>query len=100
MTGESDVSGAIDALHPALAGHFPGNPVVPGVVLLNRVCMALTREHGGTITALPMVKFHVPLRPAESFAIELTPAGDDRYRFRVARGNTLIASGTLQAGHR
>jgi 3-hydroxymyristoyl/3-hydroxydecanoyl-(acyl carrier protein) dehydratase len=98
VTSESEVSGAISALHPALAGHFPGNPVVPGVVLLSRVCRALTRECGGTVRAVPMVKFHSPLRPAESFAIELTQTGDDRYRFRVARGGTLIASGTLQAG--
>ena len=98
MTGESAASGTVSPLHPALAGHFPGNPVVPGVVILYRVCRALTRESGVTVTALPVVKFHSPLRPAESFAIELTQTGDGRYGFRVARGDTLIASGTLETG--
>jgi acyl-coenzyme A synthetase/AMP-(fatty) acid ligase len=46
VSDEREVSGAISALHPALAGHFPGNPVVPGVVILERVCRALTRKGG------------------------------------------------------
>jgi 3-hydroxymyristoyl/3-hydroxydecanoyl-(acyl carrier protein) dehydratase len=100
VTSEFEVSGAISSLHPALAGHFPGNPLVPGVVLLNRVCRALTRERGGRVAAVPVVKFHSPLRPTEPFAIELTQTGEDRYRFRVAHGDTLIASGTLQAGRK
>ena len=32
--------------HPALPGHFPGQPVVPGVVLLDRVLEAVEREAG------------------------------------------------------
>ena len=98
MTETSAGAGTISALHPALAGHFPGNPVVPGVVILSRVCRALAREHGAPVKALPVVKFHAPLRPAEPFDIQLTAAGDDCYRFRVVRRDTLIASGTLQAG--
>ncbi len=88
----------ISALHPALAGHFPGDPIVPGVVVLRRVCRAVTRERGGTVVAVPVVKFHLPLRPAEPFDIDLAPAGGDRYRFRVVRGNTLIAAGSVQVG--
>jgi 3-hydroxyacyl-[acyl-carrier-protein] dehydratase len=88
----------ICALHPALAGHFPGDPIVPGVVILRRVCRAVTRERGRTVAAVPVVKFLLPLRPAEPFDIDLAPAGDDRYRFRVVRGNTLIAAGTVELG--
>lgn len=88
----------ISVLHPALAGHFPGDPIVPGVVVLRRVCRAVTRERGGMVAAVPVVKFHLPLRPAEPFDIDLAPAGDGRYRFRVVRGNALIAAGTVQVG--
>ena len=96
MTSVSRIPDEISALHPGLAGHFPGNPIVPGVVVLNRVCRALVRERGGTVTAIPVVKFHSPLRPAEPFDIELAQAGDETYRFRVVRRDTLIAAGTVQ----
>ena len=96
--GDTRVADAFDALHPALPGHFPGNPIVPGVVLLDHVCRVLAQEHGVAVKALPAVKFHAPLRPAESFTTELAPAGTGRFRFRVMRGDTLIAAGTIETG--
>jgi 3-hydroxymyristoyl/3-hydroxydecanoyl-(acyl carrier protein) dehydratase len=84
--------------HPALAGHFPGNPIVPGVVILRRVCQAVTEARGGSVTAVPVVKFHAPLRPRESFEIGFEPAAGGNVSFRVMRGDTLIASGTVHVG--
>ena len=78
----------IPADHPALAGHFPGNPIVPGVVLL-----AAVLELAGTGCArLPSVRFHAPLRPGEEFEIRI-----EQQRFSVRRGDTLIASGSFGA---
>jgi 3-hydroxyacyl-[acyl-carrier-protein] dehydratase len=90
------LSGEISPEHPALPGHFPGNPIVPGVLLLSRVAQAVRSIFGSEIIAVPAVKFHVPLRPAERFEIELYRAEDDIVKFRVARGKTLIASGSLR----
>jgi 3-hydroxyacyl-[acyl-carrier-protein] dehydratase len=36
----------IEPGHPALAGHFPGAPVLPGVVLLDETLRALERADG------------------------------------------------------
>jgi 3-hydroxymyristoyl/3-hydroxydecanoyl-(acyl carrier protein) dehydratase len=88
----------ISPLHPALAGHFPGNPIVPGVVILRRVCRAVAAAQGGAVTAVPVVKFHAPLRPAEPFDISFEPAGGGGMNFRVERGDTLIAAGTVRVG--
>ena len=78
--------GTIGADHPALPGHFPGNPIVPGVVLLNEVLSAVPRRMD-----IPWAKFHAPLMPGEEFAIRI-----DGHRFSVHRGDTLIASGSLR----
>lgn len=82
----------IPAAHPCLAGHFPGNPVVPGVVVLDTVAAALARQHGRRIVGFRQVKFVTPLLPEQDAALELDLA-DERLRFRVLRGDDLIASG-------
>jgi 3-hydroxymyristoyl/3-hydroxydecanoyl-(acyl carrier protein) dehydratase len=86
---------AIASDHPSLRGHFPGYPVVPGVVVLEQVLAEIERAHGalGTLR-LPQVKFVQPLLPDENADIELTGAAP-RWKFRVLRGDTLIASGEV-----
>lgn len=87
----------IDHDHPGLPGHFPGRPLVPGVVVLDRVFDAIESTHGplGALT-LPQVKFMQSLLPGETATVELDGASP-RWRFRVLRGATLIASGECVA---
>ena len=85
----------IPADHPSLPGHFPGRPLVPGVVVLERVVEAIERTHGALRPLrLPQVKFLQPLLPGEVARIELDGAAP-RWRFRVLREATLIASGEI-----
>ena len=56
---------SVAAGHPSLAGHFPGNPVVPGVLLLDRVIGALHQSTGLSVTGLKQVKFVSTLLPGE-----------------------------------
>lgn len=81
--------------HPCLPGHFPGRPLVPGVVVLDQVLAAIEAAHGplGPLR-LPQVKFAHPLLPGEAASIELE-GGAPRWRFRVLRGATLVASGEV-----
>lgn len=89
--------------HPALPGHFPGRPVVPGVVVLDRVIDAIEREHGALgALRLPQVKFVQPLLPGEVADIsvetlEPLPGESGRWRFRVSRAGAPVASGEVVA---
>ncbi|HZX80797.1 MAG TPA: hypothetical protein VFE72_07595 [Lysobacter sp.] len=88
----------VDAAHPALPGHFPGNPIVPGVVLLDRVIEAIEAVHGPLARPrLPQVKFVQPLLPGERARVEIDGAAP-RWRFRVLRSDTLLASGDVVDG--
>jgi 3-hydroxymyristoyl/3-hydroxydecanoyl-(acyl carrier protein) dehydratase len=95
----------VPASHPSLPGHFPGRPVVPGVVLLAHVQAAIEAAHGPLpALRLPQVKFVRPLLPGESALVELersdqapptAGSGARRWRFRVLReaDGALLASG-------
>lgn len=85
----------IPADHHCLPGHFPGQPVVPGVVVLDEV-LALARAAYGErpLARLPQLKFAAPLLPDQRAEVSFEPR-EARLRFRVTRGDELIASGEL-----
>src|SRR5690606_9588043 len=84
--------------HPALAGHFPGAPLVPGAVPVEHVHDAI--GVAGAPLRLPRVEFLRPLLPGEpaEVSLEPMPEGDNgarRWRFRVHRGDALLATGEV-----
>jgi len=84
--------------HPALPGHFPGLPVVPGVVVLDHVVEAAERLVGGrSLRGLPQAKFPSSLAPGVEAEIALEPRGDE-VRFVVTAAGTTIAQGVLAFG--
>lgn len=96
MNGTFHAALRIDAAHPALPGHFPGDPLVPGVVVLERVAAALKAWRGAAVCRLD-AKFVQPLRPGEEATITLDDDGA-RVRFEVARTDGgVLARGTLLA---
>jgi 3-hydroxyacyl-[acyl-carrier-protein] dehydratase len=68
---------AISADHPSLPGHFPGTPLVPGVVILDEVLAALLEWHKNCqLTGIRAVKFLVPLKPEQAFTIHFSASDD------------------------
>lgn len=84
----------IGADHPSLPGHFPGNPVVPGVLVLDRVLAAAEAWTGQALGALslPQVKFVQPLLPGQAATVRLRRAGG-KLKFEVDRDGVPIARG-------
>jgi len=91
--------------HPAFAGHFPGTPIVPGVVLLDAVIHAALqtgrpRALGGGADTVPVckisaAKFLSPVGPGEKLTLALTPGASGSTRFDVSSGQRKVATGTL-----
>jgi len=82
----------IPAAHPVLPGHFPGQPIVPGVVLLDRITAALERDGDARLSHIAAVKFLSPLRPDEDAELRIVRDGT-RVRFRIDRGDLAILRG-------
>ncbi|MCY7370230.1 MAG: beta-hydroxyacyl-ACP dehydratase [Polaromonas sp.] len=86
MTG-SCYSSRVDipADHPAFAGHFPGQPILPGVLLLERI-MALAQTHLvqlGEGCALRNVKFLAAVAPGDQLRLDLSHTGRSQYNFNA-----------------
>lgn len=88
----------IGADHPSLAGHFPGHPVVPGVVMLGEIMSAIreTAQEHIEFVGMPSAKFMSPLNPGEPLTIKLDQQGDGAMEFTCTTGSRLIASGCLR----
>ncbi|HKE44749.1 MAG TPA: hypothetical protein VKB41_09465 [Steroidobacteraceae bacterium] len=88
---------AIAADAPYFAGHFPGDPVVPGVVILDYVLETISRGAGKTcaLRRLDAVKFQSPLRPGEELSVELESLGVDTLRFICRSGTRFVATGVV-----
>lgn len=93
----SALSFAIPADHPALPGHFPGHPVVPGVVLLDHAIDAIGAALNRPLQAwrLSAAKFLSPAQPGEPLDLAFDAAASGAIRFTVRAGGRDVASGTL-----
>lgn len=81
---------------PALAGHFPGRPIVPGVVLLDRVLVLAAQMTGRSSGwRIDNAKFFHPVGPGAELVFELLNRPSGALAFTVKDGEHLVASGTL-----
>ena len=83
--------------HPSLPGHFPGSPIVPGVVILDEVLAAFTEWRARIgVNSIRAVKFLTPLKPDQPFTIGFSETADNEIDFWCRVENRVIVEGRLQ----
>ena len=88
---------SIAATHPAFDGHFPGTPVLPGVVMLDEVIHAIELDQGGGARCwrIASVKFLKAVGPGEPLALEQERLASGAIRFSILSAGQTIANGAL-----
>lgn len=92
----------VGADHPVFAGHFPGRPIVPGVMLLEWA----QAEIGAALGCAPHelrvreAKFFAPLEPGQRATLQFgSPAASvARVAFEIHRDSAPVARGVLERG--
>ena len=87
----------ISAEHPALAGHFPDAPILPGVLLLDEMLRAVELEGAALVTAwrIGTAKFLKPVHPGETLTLEHERLPNGSIRFNVWSAGQSVAHGLL-----
>lgn len=84
--------------HPAAQGHFPGNPIIPGAVLLSETLRAMEADLG--ISAWPCrimsAKFPYPARPGDRVLIEFYRSAQSGIRFTCAVEGKTVLTGEVK----
>ena len=90
----------VPADHPAFAGHFPGIPIFPGVMLLDSALHTLAVATGIAldICEISSVKFLSPAHPGDALVIRHSLSGSGAIRFDIVAGTRKIASGSIVPG--
>ena len=82
--------------HPALEGHFPDEPILPGVVLLDEALHAIERAGGAAGRwHVHSVKFLGPVAERAALVLEYEQTAKGSVRFTVRDGERPVATGTL-----
>jgi len=88
--------------HPTAVGHFPGNHIIPGALLLDAVLLALAGDPGTAIAgaAIRSVKFLRPVRPGDTLLIRWAPrpTGETRFEALLRDPARVALTGVVRLG--
>ena len=95
----------VPADSPWFSGHFPGEPILPGIALIYMaeqaiIQDALAKGEQVQLHALKRVRFTQPVRPGETLSLNIVSeeAGEDiLFSFKVTNKENIVCSGAIVA---
>ena len=83
--------------HAAFAGHFPGTPILPGVVLLDIALKVIAETYLLDLDCCEIgsVKFLSPVHPGDTLTFQHERLTSGTIRFEIRSAETPVASGTI-----
>jgi 3-hydroxymyristoyl/3-hydroxydecanoyl-(acyl carrier protein) dehydratase len=90
---------AIASDHPAYTGHFPGHPLLPGVVLLAEALAAIEESMPPPANGwiVESAKFLIPVEPGTPLTLSHEPGASGAVRFEIRSPAGVVASGVIAA---
>jgi 3-hydroxyacyl-[acyl-carrier-protein] dehydratase len=82
--------------HPSAEGHFPGQPIVPGALLLDAVLAAIA-DVPKDVT-IRNAKFLRPVRHGTPLQLRWQEEGSAFFRFECLSADGVVLAGTLATG--
>lgn len=88
----ANLSVTFEATHPSLPGHFPGEPMVPGAVLLDHAIDCIERVYVRRVMTVLSAKFVTPVRPLDTVVFELRDADGNRVAVTATVSGVMVFS--------
>jgi 3-hydroxyacyl-[acyl-carrier-protein] dehydratase len=84
--------------HAAFAGHFPGRPILPGAIILDRVLLSAARwlVVPDAPCRIASAKFLRPVEPGQTLDFRFDGVTHRSVRFQVATAGNVVASGSIE----
>jgi 3-hydroxymyristoyl/3-hydroxydecanoyl-(acyl carrier protein) dehydratase len=85
--------------HPTAEGHFPGNPIIPGAVLLREILATISPAGVESGCEIRSAKFHQPVRPGDTVSIVWEAVRGEGVRFScsIAGSDRPTVTGVLRS---
>jgi acyl-coenzyme A synthetase/AMP-(fatty) acid ligase len=99
QNGPTTLTFTIAPDHAAIPGHFPGQPIVPGVVLLDHAISAIGSALNRSLDAcrVSSAKFPSPATPGTPLDLKFETTASGTIRFTISAATRTVASGVLAA---